>query len=136
MEVERRSLKILNSAECVEYLATTRVGRVALSQNALPTIIPVLYEVNESAISFQDSEGLLAAAAERGDIVCFEADCSDASERLVWSVVVVGKLQLSPVEFGIHGGNGDALTMVGTDMALLPMTIVSGRAASVLLEIA
>ena len=139
VEFERSSLKVLNSAECIGFLATTRVGRVALSQNALPTIIPVFYDVDESAISFQISERILAAAAERGDIVCFEADFTDftdASECLLWSVVVVGKLQRSPLEVGVHGRNGDGATNVGADMALLPMTIVSGRAASALLEIA
>ena len=100
---------------------------------------PVFYDVNESAISFPISEDLLAAAAERGDIVCFEADFTDftaANECLLWSVVVVGKLQRSPFEFRVNGGNGDGATKVGADTALLPMTIVSGRAASALLEIA
>ena len=139
VEFEHSSLKVLNSAECIGFLATTRVGRVALSQNALPTIIPVFYEVNESSISFQISEGVLGAAAERGDIVCFEADFTDFTDFtdcLMWTVVVVGKLQLSSLEFGADGGNGDAVSKAGAVMALLPMTVVSGRAASALLEIA
>ena len=108
---------------------------MALSQNALPTIIPVFYEVNESSINFQISEGVLGAAAERGDIVCFEADFTDFTDCLMWTVVVVGKLQLSTLDFGADGGNGDAVSEAGAVMALLPMTVVSGRAASALLEI-
>ena len=132
VEFEHSGLKTLNSAECIGFLATTRVGRVALSQNALPTIIPVFYEVNESSINFQISEGVLRAAAERGDIVCFEADFPDC---LMWTVVVVGELQRSSLDFGAAGGNGDAVSKAGAVMALLPMTVVSGRGASALLEI-
>lgn len=134
VEFEHSGLKTLNSAECIGFLATTRVGRVALSQNALPTIIPVFYEVNETSINFQISEGVLGAAAERGDIVCFEADFTDFPDCLMWTVVVVGKLQLSSLDFGADGGNGDAVSKAGAVMALLPMTVVSGRAASALLE--
>ena len=132
VEFEHSGLKTLNSAECIGFLATTRVGRVALSQNALPTIIPVFYEVNESSINFQISEGVLGAAAERGDIVCFEADFPDC---LMWTVVVVGNPQPSSLDFGAAGGNGDAVSKAGAVMALLPMTVVSGRGASALLEI-
>ncbi|MCU1393066.1 MAG: hypothetical protein JWM34_1494 [Ilumatobacteraceae bacterium] len=125
MELDRNGLRILTPSECIAFLATGRVGRVALSKSALPTIQPVLYEMVGDTITFNASGGLLSEAAERGDIVCFEADFADSSETGLWSVVVVGKLELASSELG---PDSDAPARFGTDRISLPMTIVSGRA--------
>ena len=126
MKLDPNGLVILSPTECMEFLATARVGRVALSYKALPTITPVLYELEGSTITFHVSGGLLSEAAARGDIVCFEVDFADADEHLLWSVVVVGKLALTSPE---SKSNGETHTRFGTDKVSLPMTIVSGRAS-------
>lgn len=132
MELDRNGLRILSTAECTEFLATARLGRVALTFKALPTIKPVLYELEGSTITFYASGGLLSEAAARGDIVCFEVDFADAGDHRLWSVVVVGKLAItSPESSSNHG----TLTRFGTDKVSLPMTIVSGRASRSLLKI-
>lgn len=131
VELDQNGLQILSPVECVELLTTARIGRIAVSKNALPTIVPVLYGVDGATVTFHASGGLLAAAAERGDIVFFEADFANGSESELWSVVVVGKLELRPSQLG---ATEDAALKFGADMVSLPMTIVSGCAAMSVLE--
>lgn len=132
VELDRNGLRILNPRECVALLATARVGRVALSDRALPTVRPVIYELDESTITFHASGGLLLEAAARGDVVCFEVDFADAGENRVWSVVVVGKLRLATLEASRSATTGKRF---GTHKISLPMTIVSGRATRSALQI-
>ena len=132
VELDRNGLRILNPRECVALLATARVGRVALSDRALPTVMPVIYELDESAITFYASGGLLSQAAARGDVVCFEVDFADAGENQLWSVVVIGKLRLATPESSRSAAAGKRF---GTDKISLTMTIVSGRASQSALQI-
>jgi hypothetical protein len=130
VDFDRNGLCILVPGECVALLATGRVGRIALSQSALPTIMPVLYEVVGTSVKFQASAGLLATAAERGDVVCFESDFANADERALWSVLVVGRLEIVPTDGARRAAVPDPLGArpFGSTSVALPMTIVSGRA--------
>lgn len=94
--------------------------------------MPVIYELDESAITFYASGGLLSEAAARGDVVCFEVDFADAGENQLWSVVVVGKLRLATPKSGRIAAAGKRF---GTDKISLTMTIVSGRASQSALQI-
>ncbi len=87
--------------------------------------MPVVYRVDGATVVFGVSGGLLAAAAERGDVVCFEADFASADESELWSVIVVGKLRLSPLE---PIASQHATARCGVGIVSLPMTIVSGQA--------
>lgn len=81
-------------------------------------------QVEGATATFYASGGLLAEAAARGDIVCFEADRADSELR---SVVVIGKLRLMSPEFHARP---DQTSTFGTAKVSSPMTIVSGRAAT------
>jgi hypothetical protein len=109
VDFDRNGLCILVPGECVALLATGRVGRIALSQSALPTIMPVLYEVVGTSVKFQASAGLLATAAERGE---------------------VGRLEIVPTDGARRAAVPDPLGArpFGSTSVALPMTIVSGRA--------
>ncbi|MEO6122423.1 MAG: pyridoxamine 5'-phosphate oxidase family protein [Ilumatobacteraceae bacterium] len=114
---------MLSSAECIDRLRGGRLGRIGMSHRALPTIVPVAYDIVGTSVMFPVLDGgMLVAAAGRGDIVCFQADSVDATDRERWNVVVVGKLALSPKLVGID------MTSIRSDRASLPMTLVSGRA--------
>lgn len=126
MELDLDGLRTLSTDECVELLATTRVGKVALSEKALPTIVAEAYVVRGSTINLVAPGGLVLAAARRGDIVCFEADSANDVETEFWSVVVVGKLQLQRAPLG--AGDQPYLELAG-DVVSLAMTIVTGRAS-------
>jgi nitroimidazol reductase NimA-like FMN-containing flavoprotein (pyridoxamine 5'-phosphate oxidase superfamily) len=101
------------------------MGRVALSERALPTIVAESYVIHGSTICFSAPGLLLRAAARRGDIVCFEADSADAVPAEFWSVVIVGRLELLQPSL-------DALERPllepARDEVSLPMAIVTGRA--------
>lgn len=100
------------------------MGRIGMSYRALPTIVPIAYDIVGTFVMFPVLDGgILKAAAGRGDIVCFQADSVDAAERELWNVVVIGKLEFSKdLLVGID------MSLIKSDRASLPMTLVSGRA--------
>jgi len=115
---------MLNSGECIDRLRACRLGRIGMSDRALPTIEPVAYDIVGASVMFPVPKGgMLEAAADRGDIVCFQADSVDAIDHERWNVVIVGKLELST---GLVVGKD--MTTIGSNRASLPMTLVSGRA--------
>ena len=127
--VERDDPRILTPNECVDLLTTARIGRIALSEHCLPTIVPVLYEIDPTAstISLHAISGLLAQAAVRGDIVCFGTDFADQPDNELWSVVVVGKLETLMPAFDHQA---DPPSQFGSTKVSLPLTIVAGRATT------
>lgn len=88
---DRNGLEILDRSRCLGLLATVELGRVALSDRALPIIVPVEFWLSGDDIVFRTTGGLLATAAREGHIVCFEADSGGRAPH-DWSVLVVGEL--------------------------------------------
>jgi hypothetical protein len=80
-------------------LATARVGRIALTEHALPVIIPVRYEVDENAMKFPAAPPTLERAAEAGHIVCFQTDSVDP-DGSIRSVTVIGRLEIADTRAG------------------------------------
>lgn len=98
---DRHGLGILDDQTCRELLATHSVGRVALTADALPAVFPVNYVFHDDAVLFASEQGAKLAAAQRGDIACFEIDHMDAINHCGWSVMATGRLQtLSAFEVG------------------------------------
>jgi nitroimidazol reductase NimA-like FMN-containing flavoprotein (pyridoxamine 5'-phosphate oxidase superfamily) len=88
-----RQRRPLLRSECLELLALAPRGRVALSDRALPIIVPVSYRLVGDAIEIEATGRILTNAGAKGHVVCFEADSSGPDED--WSVVVIGKLRAS-----------------------------------------
>ena len=85
-------------SDCLELLARTSRGHVALSDRALPIIVPVRYHLVRDAVEIEATGRMLTNAGANGHVVCFEADSSGADEG--WCVVVIGRLVASTgVEF-------------------------------------
>jgi uncharacterized protein len=83
----------LNPRECADLLRTSRVGRVILTDRALPVALPVNYAVDGESIVFRTgSAGALSAAAS-GAVVAFEVDDLDPVRRVGWSVLVTGVMR-------------------------------------------
>jgi hypothetical protein len=80
-------------------LATARVGRIALTEHALPVILPVRYEVDESAVKFPATPPTLARAAKAGHIVCFQTESVDP-DGSIRSVTVIGRLEITDTRAG------------------------------------
>lgn len=94
MGLDRNGLEILDRSRCLDLLGSVELGRVALSDRALPIIVPVVFWLSGDDIVFRASGGLLATAAREGHIVCFEADSGGSADD-DWSVLVVGGLSLA-----------------------------------------
>ena len=76
--------------ECQQALRRTTLGRIGISQDALPLILPVNYAYDGSHIVFRTHEGGILDRACRNTIVAFEIDDFDVVSGGGWSVSVVG----------------------------------------------
>jgi hypothetical protein len=83
-------IEVLGEDECRALLAQETVGRIGLSVDALPAILPVNYAMVEGSIVFRTGEGGKLRAAVCRTIVAFEVDHIDPIRAEGWSVLVVG----------------------------------------------
>jgi uncharacterized protein len=86
----RPTLTVLTHDECLAMLATVPIGRVGLTLNALPVVLPVNFAVLEGDIVFRTVEGTKFHAAATGTVVAFEVDGYDLDGARGWSVMVQG----------------------------------------------
>jgi nitroimidazol reductase NimA-like FMN-containing flavoprotein (pyridoxamine 5'-phosphate oxidase superfamily) len=80
----------LDEQECLRLLGTTRIGRLAYTQAALPAIRPVFYMLRDGAVEIPAQTGSALAVAVRGAVVAFEADSYEVMARTGWTVTIVG----------------------------------------------
>ena len=121
--------QVLAPAECLRLLAGERLGRVAITVNALPVILPVRFALDRDEILFRAAVGGLLAQATRQAVVAFEADGSEPGVGS-WSVLATGMAR------HLAEGDGRALSSLPpwsseTDVfiALTPQ-LLSGRRLS------
>jgi nitroimidazol reductase NimA-like FMN-containing flavoprotein (pyridoxamine 5'-phosphate oxidase superfamily) len=81
--------EVLSRAECLRLLAQVDLGRVAVSVNALPSILPVHFALVGDEVVFPAVPGGQLDLAVRDAVVALEADHLDPEAG--WSVVVTGK---------------------------------------------
>jgi uncharacterized protein len=82
-------LEKLSTAECRDYLRSVRLGRVGLSIDALPVILPVMFVVHDDSVWFLTEPGTKLQSAVNNAIVAFEVDGLEAG--VGWSVLVIGR---------------------------------------------
>ncbi len=76
--------------KCLKLMASVPVGRVIYTRRALPAVELVNFVFDQGDIVLRtDPSGKLAAAA-RGAVVAFEADCLDLANQGGWSVTAIG----------------------------------------------
>jgi hypothetical protein len=81
----------LSPAECMDLLGSASVGRLGVTIDALPAVLPVNFVVSEGAVVFRTVPGTKLDAATHGAVVAFEADAYGTSEDPQgWSVLVRG----------------------------------------------
>jgi hypothetical protein len=88
--LERLLHRDLPRADAIAALGRGSFGRIAITDGALPLILPVNYGLDGSKIVFYAKAGSLLHRACRGTIVAFEVDDFDALQGVGWSVAVVG----------------------------------------------
>jgi uncharacterized protein len=122
--------------ECLHLLAGASIGRVILTENALPTALPVAYVIDAGDVVFRSAAGAKLAAAREGTVIAFEVDSFDEAERTGWSVVVTGiaSVLTDPGELR----RADRLNIpawveaAGSQYIRLSPTLVTGRRISVI----
>jgi uncharacterized protein len=81
----------LEPDECLEVLRSVPVGRVGVTIDALPSVLPVNFAVWRGAVVFRTVPGTKLDAAAAGEVVAFEADAYGTPEEPGgWSVLVRG----------------------------------------------
>jgi nitroimidazol reductase NimA-like FMN-containing flavoprotein (pyridoxamine 5'-phosphate oxidase superfamily) len=84
----------MSRPDCIAGLTRTRVGRVAVTDQAMPAVIPVNYALVGDTIVFRTrGDGLLARACD-GSVVAFEVDELADDGGHGWSILVVGTASL------------------------------------------
>ena len=78
------SSRLLDRDECLGLLAIATVGRVALSANALPTVLPVSFRLVDDRIVFHSGR------SAPKNVIAFQVDDIDPRSHQGWSVVVTG----------------------------------------------
>jgi nitroimidazol reductase NimA-like FMN-containing flavoprotein (pyridoxamine 5'-phosphate oxidase superfamily) len=86
--VDRNGLEILTRAGCLELLGDRGMGRVAVTMNALPVVLPVCYAVLDNDVIIRTGTGTKLSAAVNHSVVTFEVDRLEGDDR--WSVCVTG----------------------------------------------
>src|SRR3954471_3662002 len=83
------SLDVIPAEECYELLATHEVGRIGVTAEHHPLIIPVNYGMDGRTIVIRTHPGTTLSAAAHAN-VAFEVDEIDRTTRTGWSVLVRG----------------------------------------------
>ena len=132
-----RWLDALSTAECHDLLRLNTFGRVAVSIDALPVILPVHYRYREGAIWFLTEEGTKLRAATANTVVAFEVDHVDESGG--WSVLVIGhtREERDPGIAAVLRAEGLAAGAPGTrdHLVCIPILQITGRSYSALATI-
>jgi nitroimidazol reductase NimA-like FMN-containing flavoprotein (pyridoxamine 5'-phosphate oxidase superfamily) len=81
---------VLPHNECIVGLQSQRIGRIALSVDALPAVLPVYFVLDGTAVVFRTRSGSVLDRHCRNTVVAFEVDSHDAARREGWSVMLVG----------------------------------------------
>jgi len=86
-----REIEELPAAECWRLLETARVGRLVYVDEGVPVAHPVNFVKAGAGVVIRTGPGGNLRAAERGDLVSFEADHVDVDGRTGWSVLLTGR---------------------------------------------
>jgi nitroimidazol reductase NimA-like FMN-containing flavoprotein (pyridoxamine 5'-phosphate oxidase superfamily) len=89
-ELDRNGLEVLARAECLRLLGTTMLGRIGMTVDGDPMVLPVNFCVVEGDIVCRTGDGTKLATAARNAVVAFEVDEFDPLSHAGWSVVVTG----------------------------------------------
>lgn len=79
-------------------MATQSVGRVGITVQALPVVLPVNFGLLGESIVLRTIPGTKLDAATNKTVVAFEVDSYDPDGRSGWSVLVIGRAAEMPAD--------------------------------------
>ena len=123
------ALRELDHTECLELLATTNLGRLALTRRALPMIVPARYVVHEDHVVVHLSTGLDRIGWMDGEIVALQVSAFDDDEQTHgWTVSVTGAAHGTPNPTRIEDHpNAPWIPRGGGDLISLSTDILHGE---------
>jgi nitroimidazol reductase NimA-like FMN-containing flavoprotein (pyridoxamine 5'-phosphate oxidase superfamily) len=83
--------EVLDRDGCLALLGTRTIGRLGLSIEALPAILPVRFAMLDDRIVVRTVPGTKLDAAVTQSVVAFEVDDHDVEGTWGWSVLVRGQ---------------------------------------------
>ncbi|MBX3100245.1 MAG: pyridoxamine 5'-phosphate oxidase family protein [Salinibacterium sp.] len=126
--------EVLDESTCWELLATTDLGRIAISTAEGPDIFPINFLVKDREIFFSSAPGTKLVELTAEPVVAFEAD--GVHDRKRWSVVVRGGATRLSFDADITAaGVHELATMTATDKwnyVRIAPTSITGRRFSAL----
>lgn len=87
---DRNGLEVLDRNECLRLLSSAGIGRIAITRQALPMIVPVNFLLDGVRLLIRTTPGTKLDAAAAGAVVAFEVDAIDPIGHAGWSVSVTG----------------------------------------------
>jgi len=131
VELDRNGLAVLEREECIALLGSVTVGRIAITSNALPVVLPVNFVLLDDRIVIRTSRGTKLDAATRNTVVAFEVDEIDMVEQTGWSVLVTGVARelVAPDEIDEVSASPPARWAPGPDGRYIAIStdMISGR---------
>lgn len=94
LRFDHKRLEILSKADCLRRLSCVPLGRLVYTYGGLPAIRLVNFVLDDDTIVFSTGPGDKLRAAERGDVVAFEADDVDLERHVGWTVTAIGHLSV------------------------------------------
>ena len=94
LRFDHARLQIVSKADCVRLLRSVPLGRLVYTYGGLPAIRLVNFVLDDDTIVFSTGPGDKLRAAERGDVVAFEADEVDHERHVGWTVTAIGHLSV------------------------------------------
>lgn len=81
---------VLSRQECFELLGRVSIGRIGVSIDALPVILPVQFSLFDESVLVRTVIGSKLDAASLGAVVAFQAEAWEPSDRMYSSVLIQG----------------------------------------------
>jgi nitroimidazol reductase NimA-like FMN-containing flavoprotein (pyridoxamine 5'-phosphate oxidase superfamily) len=95
---DHTGLRVMGIDECLERIASVRVGRLAFHLDGEIAVLPVVHVVDGVDVCFRTAgDSKILAAIDRARVT-YEVDAFDAETRSGWSVVVNGNAVIADEE--------------------------------------
>jgi nitroimidazol reductase NimA-like FMN-containing flavoprotein (pyridoxamine 5'-phosphate oxidase superfamily) len=132
MWIDSSGATVLPASECRRLLAVAAkegsVGRLGVSTDQAPVVIPVNFSIRDDQIVIRISSGFLSQAAA-GRLVAIEVDSVDKGVGTAWSVLVRGLATLieSPGQTAMEHAPHPLVPEPGEMLLVVRPDIVTGR---------
>jgi nitroimidazol reductase NimA-like FMN-containing flavoprotein (pyridoxamine 5'-phosphate oxidase superfamily) len=88
--LDRNGLEVLDRSECLRLMKTQTLGRIGVTVDALPVVLPVNFQLFDGEVIIQTERDTRLADATQNTVVAFEVDNAEAGGAGSWSVTLTG----------------------------------------------